>query len=103
MGVLWILPYAFVGVTYGSFSYLDDDDGLLLPLEAEAERKAIDKAVAEWKAKKANQSEQTTSREEDDDRDIYAQEDETFGPEVKWLFVVFAFDGIYPTGDCYDD
>ena len=65
-------------------SYLDDDDGLVLPLEAEAERKAIDKAVAEWKTKKANQSAQTTNQvEEDDDRDIYVQEDEKFGPEVK--------------------
>nr|CAG4648078.1 EOG090X09UC [Moina brachiata]SVE93136.1 EOG090X09UC [Moina brachiata] len=34
------------------YGYRDDDDGLLIPLEQEAEKEAIAKAVAEWKAKK---------------------------------------------------
>ncbi|XP_046386329.1 pre-mRNA-splicing factor ISY1 homolog [Ischnura elegans] len=34
------------------YGYRDDDDGILIPLEQEAERKAIAEAIAVWKAKK---------------------------------------------------
>nr|SVE75889.1 EOG090X09UC [Daphnia hispanica] len=34
------------------YGYRDDDDGILIPLEQEAEKEAIAKAVAEWQAKK---------------------------------------------------
>merc|ERR1719402_1634646 len=34
------------------YGFRDDDDGLLVPLELEAEQKAVIAAVAEWKGKK---------------------------------------------------
>nr|SVE85628.1 EOG090X09UC [Daphnia pulicaria] len=34
------------------YGYRDDDDGILIPLEQEAEKEAVAKAVAEWQAKK---------------------------------------------------
>nr|SVE74314.1 EOG090X09UC [Daphnia barbata] len=34
------------------YGYRDDDDGILIPLEQEAEKDAVAKAVAEWQAKK---------------------------------------------------
>lgn len=34
------------------YGYRDDDDGILIPLEQEAEKEAVAKAVAEWVAKK---------------------------------------------------
>nr|CAG4641039.1 EOG090X09UC [Eulimnadia texana] len=34
------------------YGYCDDDDGILIPLEQEAEKEAIARAVAEWQAKK---------------------------------------------------
>merc|ERR1712071_491502 len=34
------------------YGYCDDDDGILIPLELEAEKDAVAKAVAEWLAKK---------------------------------------------------
>nr|SVE75259.1 EOG090X09UC [Daphnia dolichocephala] len=34
------------------YGYRDDDDGILIPLEQEAEKDAIAKAVAEWQTKK---------------------------------------------------
>ena len=43
---------------------MDDDDCRLIPAEVEAEKKAIDKAVEEWKVKKAN-------NEEEKDDDVY--------------------------------
>jgi hypothetical protein len=34
------------------YGFRDDDDGMLVPLEIEAEKAAIDEAVSEWKAKR---------------------------------------------------
>nr|SVE80252.1 EOG090X09UC [Daphnia magna] len=34
------------------YGYRDDDDGILIPLEQEAEKEAVAKAVAEWQTKK---------------------------------------------------
>ena len=34
------------------YGFRDDDDGLLVPLEVEAEKAAIDAAVKEWKEKR---------------------------------------------------
>lgn len=34
------------------YGYRDDDDGILIPLEKEAEKEAIGKAVGAWKAEK---------------------------------------------------
>jgi len=64
------------------YGYLDDDDGLLMPLEAEQEEKLIRKAVAEWKANKNNQSEaeqmlRRHQRDNDPDRNIYIMDDES--------------------------
>jgi len=56
------------------YGFRDDDDGLLVPLELEAERKAIDAAVKEWKEKKAaapGTAAAAGNEENDDDVDIY--------------------------------
>lgn len=50
------------------YGFRDDDDGLLVPLEIDAEKKAIDKAVQEWKEKKEAGSEEGL----EDEPDIYA-------------------------------
>ncbi len=53
------------------YGYRDEDDGVLVPLELEAEKRAIAEAVAEWKQKK-----ESGEIEEDDNEetDIYAVE-----------------------------
>lgn len=53
------------------YGYLDDDDGILIPLEQKAEKQAIQEAVATWKVKQAEKGENVD--EEDEDDDIYAQ------------------------------
>jgi len=50
------------------YGFRDDDDGLLVPLELEAEQAAIVAAVDEWKGKKAEVVE-----EEEEDEDLYRQ------------------------------
>ncbi|KAG1683012.1 Pre-mRNA-splicing factor ISY1 [Nymphon striatum] len=51
------------------YGYRDDDDGILLPLEKEAEKEAIVKAVEEWKTNKA---EKMNTSEKKDEENIYA-------------------------------
>ncbi|XP_059048306.1 uncharacterized protein LOC131843648 isoform X1 [Achroia grisella] len=46
------------------YGYRDDDDGLLLPLEQEAEKEAIARAVQEWKTNKEQNKEQDLPEEE---------------------------------------
>ncbi|XP_074028668.1 pre-mRNA-splicing factor ISY1 homolog [Leptinotarsa decemlineata] len=58
------------------YGYMDDDDGILIPLEQKAEKIAIQKAVQAWKDKKEqriNQSENTEQEEEEEN--IYAVAD----------------------------
>lgn len=50
------------------YGFRDDEDGLLVPLEIEAEKAAIEAAVREWKEKRENGE----VEEMDDDPDIYA-------------------------------
>ncbi|XP_077284680.1 pre-mRNA-splicing factor ISY1 homolog [Arctopsyche grandis] len=52
------------------YGYRDDDDGLLLPLEKEAEKIARSKAIEEWKAKKESGVTDEESAETDAE-DIY--------------------------------
>jgi len=52
------------------YGFRDDDDGLLVPLEVEAEKAAIDAAVKEWKDKREAGEEMDSS--ENDVPDIYA-------------------------------
>jgi len=47
------------------YGYCDDDDGVLIPLEQEAERIAIAKAVADWQAKKESGSLDSEKNEEE--------------------------------------
>ncbi|KAK3921886.1 Pre-mRNA-splicing factor ISY1-like protein [Frankliniella fusca] len=55
------------------YGYRDDDDGLLLPLEEIAEKKAREKAVSEWKAKKEQSLEGESSKaDEEQEENIYA-------------------------------
>ena len=49
------------------YGFRDDDDGMLVPLEMEAEKTAIEAAVKEWKETRAAGG----TVENDDDVDIY--------------------------------
>ncbi|KAJ8732576.1 hypothetical protein PYW07_015175 [Mythimna separata] len=63
------------------YGYRDDDDGLLMPLEQEAEKEAIAQAVDEWKRNKEQDKDQDLPEEEDiypedpDDKRIEEDED----------------------------
>jgi len=50
------------------YGFRDDDDGLLVPLELEAEQTSVAAAVAEWKGKKVGEVD-----DEVDDEDMYLQ------------------------------
>lgn len=50
------------------YGYLDDDDGILVPLEEAAEKKAIQEALTQWKNQRVEKGEAV----EDDEEDIYA-------------------------------
>lgn len=52
------------------YGFRDDDDGLLVPLELEAEQAAIAAAVDEWKGKKFGEVEEEV---EEEDGDLYKQ------------------------------
>jgi len=55
------------------YGYRDDDDGVLLPIEMGEERKAIQKAVVEWKAKKqANLQNDNEEKEDEEEENIYS-------------------------------
>lgn len=53
------------------YGYMDDDDGILIPLENKAEKLAIQQAVTEWKENK-EKYQSKGSDEEDFEKDIYA-------------------------------
>merc|ERR1711997_127872 len=56
------------------YGFRDDDDGLLVPLEVEAEKAAIEAAVKEWKEKRDSkaQGEEEIDSGDQDIPDIYA-------------------------------
>ncbi|KAK9881690.1 hypothetical protein WA026_017207 [Henosepilachna vigintioctopunctata] len=57
------------------YGYMDDDDGILIPLEKEAEKKSISKKLAEWKTNKESRCQKDSDEENDDDEEnIYAVE-----------------------------
>ncbi|KAJ1531993.1 hypothetical protein ONE63_000628 [Megalurothrips usitatus] len=60
------------------YGYRDEDDGLLLPLEEVAEKKAIENAVSEWRAKKHASAEGEAGKEEEQEDNIYAVATETY-------------------------
>ncbi|XP_056641966.1 pre-mRNA-splicing factor ISY1 homolog [Diorhabda carinulata] len=53
------------------YGYMDDDDGILIPLEVKAEKEALQKSVAEWVKKKEQNPECTEVQVEEN---IYAVE-----------------------------
>ncbi|XP_066144348.1 pre-mRNA-splicing factor ISY1 homolog [Euwallacea fornicatus] len=56
------------------YGYMDDDDGILIPLELQAEKSAIQKSVSDWKSKKeAKMSTDQSSEEEVEEVNIYAE------------------------------
>jgi len=59
----------FVDADY--YGYMDDDDGILIPLEQAEEQKALVKALEEWRQNKESGIPSTISRTKDDDADIY--------------------------------
>ncbi|KAF6198618.1 hypothetical protein GE061_008370 [Apolygus lucorum] len=65
------------------YGYMDDDDGILKPLEEEEERKAIDEAVAAWKLRKEKSltEEPQVEEDEDEEEDIYKGSGEDTGSD----------------------
>ncbi|KPJ11250.1 Pre-mRNA-splicing factor ISY1-like [Papilio machaon] len=76
------------------YGYRDDDDGLLLPLEKDAERHAIARAVEEWKRNKEQNKEQDLPEEENiypedpDDKRIEDDEEMTEKSSAPTLIAV---------------
>ncbi|KAH1009266.1 hypothetical protein HUJ04_001645 [Dendroctonus ponderosae] len=65
------------------YGYMDDDDGILVPLELQAEKKAIKKAVAQWKTKKeARMETDASSEEEEEEVNIYASKETDETPQT---------------------
>ncbi|KAJ8920217.1 hypothetical protein NQ315_011878, partial [Exocentrus adspersus] len=54
------------------YGYMDDDDGILIPLEMKAEKLAIQKAVADWKERKEQRLNKESDGEEEVEENIYA-------------------------------
>jgi len=54
------------------YGYRDDDDGILLPLEADEEKRAIAEKVGMWKRQKEESIESGKAAEEEEEEDIYA-------------------------------
>ncbi|KAF7279173.1 hypothetical protein GWI33_007584 [Rhynchophorus ferrugineus] len=46
------------------YGYMDDDDGILIPLESRAEKIAVQRAISEWKSKKEHSTDVDTEVEE---------------------------------------
>ena len=59
----------YKGITPDYYGFRDEDDGVLLPKEAEAEKRAIDEAQAEHRAKRQRQLEAGEAVAADDDGD----------------------------------
>ncbi|EFA10422.1 pre-mRNA-splicing factor ISY1 homolog [Tribolium castaneum] len=57
------------------YGYMDDDDGILIPLEMAAEKTSIQKVIAEWKEKKERQMTHDEEEEMPEEEHIYAVED----------------------------
>ncbi|XP_067133845.1 pre-mRNA-splicing factor ISY1 homolog isoform X1 [Centruroides vittatus] len=67
-------------VDYSYYGRRDDDDGILIPLEYEEEKKAIAEAVEEWKKQKKNKLENDVNVEKQLE-DIYVVEPEAMSDE----------------------
>ncbi|GAB1601171.1 pre-mRNA-splicing factor ISY1 homolog [Argonauta hians] len=64
------------------YGYRDDDDGVLIPLEREQEKLALEKKIEEWKEMKeaflrGEISEEMKNNEEDGEANIYAVEEDS--------------------------
>ncbi|XP_018575466.1 pre-mRNA-splicing factor ISY1 homolog [Anoplophora glabripennis] len=54
------------------YGYMDDDDGILIPLEMKAEKLAIQKAVVDWKERKGQRLNKDSEEEEEEEENIYS-------------------------------
>lgn len=62
------------------YGYLDDDDGVLIPLEEKASKEALKKSVEDWK-EKLKKGELKAGADEDEDMPVIgAIEDELLAP-----------------------
>lgn len=73
------------------YGYRDDDDGILLPLEDKAEKTAIAKAIAEWKAKQ----DKPDTAEDEDEEDIYPVDKDVRNCWEKILFLDIKYNIIF--------
>ena len=63
------------------YGFRDDDDGALVPLEMEAEKKAVAKALQDWKTKRASGAKADDA--DDDDVNIYKVPESSEQDEVE--------------------
>jgi len=64
------------------YGYMDDDDGILIPLEQKAKKQAIAKAVTEYKEKKETRLGKEDSSDEEPEENIYAVEESDSDEEM---------------------
>lgn len=64
------------------YGYLDDDDGVLIPLEEKASKEALKKSIEEWKEKLKKGQLKTSGEDDDEDQTIIteATNDELLAP-----------------------
>jgi len=73
----------FIDADY--YGYMDDDDGILIPLEQAEEQKAVARALEEWRKNKESGT-STTSQPTDDDADIYEVDDTGIDDEAMDIY-----------------
>jgi pre-mRNA-splicing factor ISY1 len=62
------------------YGYLDDDDGVLIPLEEKVSREALKKSVDEWKEKLKKGEINTGGEDDDEENTPMADDDELLAP-----------------------
>lgn len=72
--------FQYVDADY--YGYRDEDDGVLLPLEAEAEKESIARAVREWEERKSQQTTSAFLSSLEGEKDLYAVEPEPMDDDL---------------------
>jgi pre-mRNA-splicing factor ISY1 len=64
------------------YGYLDDDDGVLIPLEEKASKESLKKSVDEWKEKLKKGELNTGGNDQEDDEEMPAIEEDNANDEL---------------------
>lgn len=62
------------------YGYLDDDDGVLIPLEEKASKEAMKKSMEEWKEKLKKGELATADDDDEEDEEMKIVDDELLAP-----------------------